>query len=354
MMRGRVVDADKILAEAFEGHAEGAVRIDLDQPTHAMARIGFTDLSGDKLAEMFPLRLVGLTGKFSGAASIEPSVAQRAVEPMRLRATIHPENAKYRTVDIGDARFSVFIGDERFVMDKLPSEHDEPWNVINMAGGQVSVWARVSQQVDRRTQSHFTISFKDLDLDSLVHAAAPDAHTMPGLLNGSFTLFGSPRDLEHAFGDGNVQIRNSDLANAKAVKPLYDANNVSLDGRAPTGRGEMHARLEASTLTFDSVRYFNRGLEIRAQPTISDVWHMPDSPLSGTAVGSARPLRDIHLPLLADVDQVLNVLQSNLTTVELGGTVRDPDVRPIPFSEVNSDMKRFLLGDVNSEVRKKE
>ena len=83
---------------------------------------------------------------------------------MRLRATIHPENAKYRTVDIGDARFSVFIGDERFVMDKLPSEHDEPWNVINMAGGQVSVWARVSQQVDRRTQSHFTISFKDRKL----------------------------------------------------------------------------------------------------------------------------------------------------------------------------------------------
>src|SRR5204862_482554 len=89
----------------------------------------------------------------------------------------------------GPIKARALVADARFVPDKPPTEHDEPWNVIQAAGGEVGVWARLSREVDRRTQSHLTISFNHLDLDQLVHAASPEAEPMPGKLTGTFMLF---------------------------------------------------------------------------------------------------------------------------------------------------------------------
>src|SRR5205085_6940281 len=112
-LRGRLIDAEKIDLDAFGGHATGGLRYNFDDPLKTMARLEVTGITGARLAEMFPERLLGLSGNFSASFSLEPSIAARAVEPLRLRLTIKPENAKYRAVDIGEARFSAFIGDGR-------------------------------------------------------------------------------------------------------------------------------------------------------------------------------------------------------------------------------------------------
>lgn len=137
---------------------------------------------------------------------------------------------------------------------------------------------------------------------------------------------------------------------------LYDATNVlALRGvnSQPIGHGTLDVSLQASRLSLQNIRYFNRGVEARSSSIdIGDVWRMPHAPIFGYIVGSARPLKDLKLPILADVDQILNVVQSGLTTVKIEGTVADPKVKTVPFSEASDALKRFIVGEVNSEQRK--
>ena len=90
---------------------------------------------------------------------------------------------------------------------------------------------------------------------------------------------------------------------------------------------------------------------MRGIADIDQVWLMPNSPLTGTAVGTARPLRDLRLPFLStyDLDAILALLQANLTTVGLGGTLRDPDIAPLAFEDLGQGMRSFILGDYEQE-----
>ena len=131
---------------------------------------------------------------------------------------------------------------------------------------------------------------------------------------------------------------------------LYDALRVSTAPKKPIGHGSLDLTLENSTLTLRELRYFNRGVEARAASiSIANIFKLPDSPLDGYIVGSARPLADIKLPFFADVDQILTVLQSGLTTVKIEGTVRNPKAKIVPFSEVSDALRRLLIGDVKGE-----
>jgi hypothetical protein len=98
------------------------------------------------------------------------------------------------------------------------------------------------------------------------------------------------------------------------------------------------------------LRYFNRGVEVRANLTVNDVWKVKKAPIFGFAVGTARPLKEIKLPWLADADQIFNVLQRDLTTVRVSGEVGDPNVTTAAFSELTQSMRRLLLGDVKHDT----
>jgi hypothetical protein len=74
---------------------------------------------------------------------------------------------------------------------------------------------------------------------------------------------------------------------------------------------------------------------------------LPHAPIEGYVVGSGRPLSALKLPFMADVDQILSVLQSNLTTVKVGGFVDQPDVKGATLGDASSGLKRFLTGQVN-------
>ena len=61
----------------------------------------------------------------------------------------------------------------------------------------------------------------------------------------------------------------------------------------PSGSGRAELRLEGETIELSRLRYFNRGTEIRAMATIDDVWRLPQSPITGTAV--ARGAFDVTI-----------------------------------------------------------
>jgi hypothetical protein len=84
---------------------------------------------------------------------------------------------------------------------------------------------------------------------------------------------------------------------------------------------------------------------------VLNIFQGVDSPIEGAAAGSARPLKDLKLPFMADVDQILRALQGGLATASIQGTLKDPQPRVLPFADAGEAFRRFMIGEVKSEVR---
>src|SRR5690606_10802434 len=126
-------------------------------------------------------------------------------------------------------------------------------------------------------------------------------------------LVDNPLDRTRAFGQGSLQLRESDLANIRAFEFLYNLMNLGTDTRQPTGTGTLAVRLEGQTLLLTEMSYFNRGTEVRATGEFHDIWAMKNAAVSATIVGIARPFRDLELPFMPDVDDIFSALQRNAT-----------------------------------------
>ena len=71
--------------------------------------------------------------------------------------------------------------------------------------------------------------------------------------------------------------------------------------------------------------------------------------MDGSAFGSLRPLKNIKLPFFAEADKVFAAIQKESVSVGIGGTVHKPDVKPVLFGEISSQLRTILLGDVKNE-----
>src|SRR5213079_2749802 len=199
---------------------------------------------------------------------------------------------------------------------------------------------------------HAQMEFKELSLNELTQSLTPGAAPMAGALDGQLTLFG-PLNLQLLTGETNVHLTRSDLANNAIVGGIYDAMHLHIGHDEPVGAGRAQLRLEQGVLNLTNFYYNNRGVELRASGRASDIFRGGDSPISGYAVGSARPLRELKLPFFAEADDILNALQKSLTTFRVGGRLREPILQPAGFSEIGSDLRGFILGDVTSEQKQK-
>jgi hypothetical protein len=232
----------------------------------------------------------------------------------------------------------------------LSDTQDDP-SLIRIADGIVRVWGRVAPHRDGDVFPALELNLDRLSLDQVVHAVNSKHGPMPGRLSGTIRLIGSPKEKERMSGTGHLELVESDIGNLPIFSQLYNAMRLNFSADAPNGHGSADLFLETSTLGITNIRYFNRGADARARIEIEDVWKGGDSPIYGSAVGSLRPFKNLKLPFMADVDEVLNVLQSNVTSVVLQGTVADQQTRPVPFAELNTAMKSFLLGDIRAETR---
>ena len=121
----------------------------------------------------------------------------------------------------------------------------------------------------------------------------------------------------------------------EALVPQIDFGRKRKQHNVQVGAGETESRVqsvEAQALTLDIKRPHAHGF----------------------VVGSARPLKDLKLPLLADVDQIMGVLQQDLTTVKLDGPLEHGgNAKLVPFGEAGAALKRFIVGEVQTETRGK-
>ncbi|HWE92715.1 MAG TPA: hypothetical protein VG269_01965 [Tepidisphaeraceae bacterium] len=389
---GRVLDVRSIHADLLGGRMDGFARADFDELTKATAEATWENLDFAKLAVLFP-GLKDLGGEMNGHARLAPATVPRPREPLALLISSTTKNGHWRTVPLGDMRFAAYLGPNiedpgggwRMVMDDTPTDP----SFLHAANGTVHIWGRFGAHAGGTFSSQAQLSFADLDLNALVKAMDPGARPIDGRLSGDLMLLRanraklapvhlatekmfpappavavpaatgpSPDDsplrllIEPLYGEGRVSITRANLANFPVLAFLYNLMHVFQNVNVPEGTGNLQLHLEGGTLTINNMHYFNRGTEVRAVATIGEIWKIPDSPISGTAAGSARPLRNIKLPLLADFDTILATLTRDLTGVRFSGTLRHPiTVGPIGFTDFGADLNRMLVGDVSSEVK---
>jgi hypothetical protein len=232
----------------------------------------------------------------------------------------------------------------------LSDTQDDP-SLIRVADGIVRIWGRVGRHLSGEVFPAIELNLDRLSLDQIVQAVNPKADPTPGRVSGTVRLFGTPQEKDRMFGTGHLELTDSDIGNVPLLRELYNAMRLGSPPSRPIGEGSCDLFLEASTLTISNARYFNRGADARLRVELQDVWKFGRSPIYGSAVGSLRPFKNLKLPFMADVDEVLNVLQSNVTSAILEGTVTNHNVRLVPFSELNTAMKSFLFRDISAETR---
>ena len=377
---GRVVALDRLALDAIGGRAEGSGAIDANDPNRSTLTMSFSGIAGARVADFLP-QLEGLAGTYAGSVTLAPATAQRALEPLRLTIGITPDGGRFNAMEIGPAKFSAFLNvRENFSLDRivLAAATDEiraeqqrerqfeenrvplaqrplAWNDIRVADGRIRLWGRHGSHTGGALQTHVIADFQKLDIDQIIHAVKPQADPMPGRLGGSITVHGNSRERDLMLGRGRVEITESDLANVDALAVLYNATRLGSASTQPLGSGSLDISLHASKLTLQNIRYFNRGVEARSSSIeIADVWQIPRSHVFGYIAGSGRPLKDLKLPFLADVDQIMGVLQQNLPTVKLDGPLEHGgNAKPVLFGEAGDALRRFIVGEVNSETRGK-
>jgi hypothetical protein len=175
----------------------------------------------------------------------------------------------------------------------------------------------------------------------------------PGALPSGQSVF--EKVVRRFTADGHVELSESNLANLDLLAFLYGAMNVEPES-GPIGHGDMSFHLEDGLLSLNNIHYFNRGTELRGIIDIDELWRMPDSKISGTAVGTARPFRDVKFPFLSsyDLDTIFTALQGDLATVALTGKVNNYDVRSLAFSDLGEGMRNLIVGDFASEQKEKQ
>jgi hypothetical protein len=306
-------------------------------------------------------------------------------------------NGYWRTVPITDAIIIGYIGRDpddpgggyRLVL----GSGDNQTSTIRFDNGILRVWGRVGRHFGDTLAMQANIGIEELDLNPLIHAFDANAHDMPGRLNGTATLLYTSRPppmkqmqypypsqapppgtrpttttaptsapapepampeaerlLLPLYGEAEIKLSRSNLANYGPIAFLYNLMNAGPGLDAPNGTGDVKIHLERGALRVDRLRYFNRGVEVRATATTTQIWNLPDNPITGIAVGTLQPLRNRKLPLLADINDILAAIQSDLTTIAIEGNARKPVPRPMFFGDVGGEFQRFIVGDVRSEL----
>ncbi len=332
-VEGRTVTVETLAAEIAEGSIAGTMRIPLDDLVNSTAEITWEGLSLARLVRPWS-DVEGIEGTMSGRIVAGPTQDRRAPEPMRIDLTLRPEGASWRGATLGDGVFTVFAGPSRVLLDRSD---------VSIAGGRIQTWSRLSWHGDEPFV-HVQTDFDDLNLDSLLRMADPEAPHAPGRLTGRLSFGGYVFEPRRTFGSGRVEIERSDLGNLPVVSHLYGLLRLSPGGDRPTGRGFADLRLEEYDLVIRRLEYFNRGTDLIASGRIFDIRRGGDSPISGLAIARVRPLRGLGLPFMGDVDEVLTAMQTGGASVRIGGTVLEHEIHPVPFSEIGGFLRGLIGG----------
>lgn len=335
-LNGRTITLTDAAADIFNGTAEGRATIRLDSLMESTGTLAFRNIDGGRFG-LFYQQLEPLRGTFSGTATLAQADEPRPLEPLKLTAALDAREAGYGALTFGDARLVAYASNQRIVLHNM---------LLRVAKGRMSVWGRVVKKDGAWQTAQARVGIDSVELNQVVHVLRPDAEAMPGKVSGAINALAPVGDWRALAGDGVAELKESDLVNWDVVGALYDLMNVNIRGRQPTGSGRVDFRFEQGNAYISNLTYSNRGIHIRGTGSVENVLALPESPLNFVAAGTARPLRNTKVPVLAELDEIVGVLQSQVTTVRATGTVAEPKVGPVVLQEAGQALKELLVREV--------
>ncbi|MBV8780076.1 MAG: hypothetical protein JO353_01650, partial [Phycisphaerae bacterium] len=352
-LAGQTATLQQFAAEAMDGIITGTATYTLNAPLASRAQFIWTGINLNTLSP-YEERLKTAGGSFSGRAVLEPDSSARALAPLLLTIDAKGLNTHLGPIDIGGIHLPIAVDADRAVIDN---------GQIDIADGTIqNIFGRVSRHDDDTLSAQLDLTLHELDVDQLINevemssASGDDKATTknqksayPGRLNGDINLVGDPRYPFSLYGHATLHLHDSDLGNFGPFAALYNTMHLGGGPAKPIGNGWVEARYDNDQFIISSLHYFNRGTYAYGLATVHDLRKYPKSSLEGTLAGTFRPLSEIKLPFFADADQIFSVLQSNLTSIVLDGTIEKPKYTQQAASELGSAMRRFLLGDATSK-----
>lgn len=366
---GRVLDLRKFDIETLDGTVTGNGVIELEKPLEARAFFTWNKVNSARLVEMIPA-LEGLEGIYTGRLRVQPSVDPRALGPLAMSFELIPENGRYKSVQIGRTAILAYADLNRFVLN----DPADLASTIEIGGGLLKLWGRVSyhdlETTKAAVSSQVLIDFANLDLNQIIKAANPEATDTPGRLDGSLTIIGATRGprveprppgappvpFNQKFATaivahGPVKLSEAKLGSLPMFSFLYDVMSAGQDVKNSNGVGTVEVRLENGNLELNNLKYFNRGTEVRGMFTIEQIWNLPNSPFRGTAIGSVRPLANLNLPFIAEIDRLIALLSSDLASIGVEGTVKKYKTYQIGLRDLGAGLRTLLFGEIPQSGR---
>lgn len=402
-MHGRIVNLDRIDGNLLGGASTGSGVIDIDDLNAARVATEWKGIQTDRIVRLYP-QLKGFGGTLAGNARIAPALAPRPLQPLAFDLYLHAAAGHWRTVRLGDGQIHAFLNPYTFQF----IASDEQLSSMQLGGGSVDFWFSATRHLDTTPTPQgidkvtgvtisnlLNLKLNDLEVDQFVQAFDPDHAPGLGKLGGQIFTLSAPKTklitqlaqdpttqpsatsqpsttapatrsntaatpeqqnvLQHILAtttvDGNLRIEQSDLGKFGPISSLYDFMHLNADVRSSTGHGTIALHMEQGQLRISNLYYFNRGIEVRGVASVNNTWELPDNRISGSAVGTVRPLKDIKLPLFAEADAILSNLQGSLTGVEFAGTVKEPlsqYIKQITLTQLGGELRSLLLSEVGA------
>lgn len=331
-IQNRDISINELSGELLDGTLNGRAQIPLDRWTRSQGELQWDNLNLEQLAQ-FGVGTEYLDGQFSGTLTFEEGEERLLPDSLKLNVDTTFSESRYREIDVRSATFLVYTRRDRVLLESSRFE---------LADGTVDIWGRLSQH-DDDFQGHVYLTIDEVDLDQIIHTFAPDFDRTPGLLSGRVGFGGYLREPHRMFGSGQFTLAESDLGALPVFSDLYHLIRLEFDPSArPTGVGSFDLRLEGNSLEVPNINYFNRGTDVVGSLTISDIWKGGDSDIRGVMLGAVRPFRDLNLPIVLDIDRVLQGLQAESQVVDVSGTLADPNAEPTALADVTSTVERML------------
>ena len=326
-----------LLTQRWGGRSSGTLRVarDPDPRADEPMRLDIEAFVEDGFYG--PIRLGPTPFDPAAAAATEPNAEPNAVRPDNEN---HTDTDADIDADAGVTEPPLLAATVHFGPQRIMGRSI----TLHLAGGRVEAWGRATPH-EGQWSAHATAQLHALDLDPLAEAIGLAQGPMPGRVGGDVSLGGYLRPPHRWFGRAMLDLTESDIARAPGITTLFNALRLDISGTDPTGYGQAELRLEGPALELAKLRYFNRGIDVLARMRIDNVAAGGNSPVSGIATGSVRPLMDADLPFFGNTfDRMLRAVQSNAAAVIIFGTVGEAQSEVRPLVEVTDALGRLLRG----------
>lgn len=319
----------------------------LERPDESTMELRVTGLSANELVSLFPAA-DGLAGRYDLSLRVSPPTVKRPTGPLEAELRVVSHDASYRDIPLGHASALAHI-------DRGPD--GQPFGRISvgeidaeLAGGSIRGFARLTRITrDDELRCLANLELDSLRLEELSRASPEHLGNAFGDVDGGVALFGDPRCLPTLDVRGRFSIQGARLSGIPGLSAVFSAANAGPTTAEPVGSAEMSFRLEQDRLAVPRLTVFDRGTYLEGYAIeLRGLSAWPETELQGFALASARPLRDVRIPVLSsllnDVDQVINALQREVTAVRIGGTVLAPKAAQVGLGEIYGSIRWFFGG----------